>query len=225
MSYQDVLDLIEVLGVMAFALTGIFEARRLKMDFIGVSSLAMITAFGGGTLRDLFLCRHPLFWIENWPLAAAIFALSLVSVLVLKGRRDGVRGGTARRGRGRAMRERETRRLLLAVTVFDALGLGLFSVLGAVISLQIYPRLYFIAVLMGVITGCFGGVLRDVVGNRVPTVFSKSQLYATCSFAGCVVFLPFHVLGIPEAVSIPISAGVTFAVRMLAVRYNIHLPL
>jgi uncharacterized membrane protein YeiH len=84
LSYHDVLNLVEVLGVLAFAMTGIFEARRLKMDFIGVSSVAMITAFGGGTLRDLFLGRHPLFWIENWPFAAAILALSLVSVLVLK---------------------------------------------------------------------------------------------------------------------------------------------
>jgi uncharacterized membrane protein YeiH len=207
-SYHDVLNLVEVLGVLAFAMTGIFEARRLKMDFIGVSSVAMITAFGGGTLRDLFLGRHPLFWIENWPFAAAIFALSLVSVLVLK-----------------QVRNRKGRVLLLVVTIFDALGLGLFSVLGVVITLQVYPKLYFIAVLMGVITGCFGGVLRDIVGNRVPTVFQKSQLYATCSFAGCVVYLPFRWLGLPEAVSIPISAAVTFAVRMLAVKYNIHLPL
>ena len=208
MSHHDVLNLVEILGVLAFAMTGIFEARRLKMDFIGVSSVAMITAFGGGTLRDLFLGRHPLFWIENWPFAAAIFALSLVSVLVLK-----------------QIRSRKNRALQLVVTIFDALGLGLFSVLGVVITLQVYPKLYFIAVLMGVVTGCFGGVLRDIVGNKVPTVFQKSQLYATCSFAGCVVYLPFHWLGLPEAVSIPISAAVTFAVRMLAVKYNIHLPL
>jgi uncharacterized membrane protein YeiH len=208
MGYNDFLKLIEVLGVLAFAMTGIFEARRLKMDIVGVYSVAMITAFGGGTIRDLFLQRHPLFWIQNWPYGVAILVLALVSAMILK-----------------QIRNQKSRPLLLVVTIFDALGLGLFSVLGAVYSLQVYPKLYFIAVLMGVITGCFGGVIRDIIGNKVPTVFSKSQLYATCSFAGCVMYILLGWLGLPAGVSISLSAAVTFVVRMLVVRFNVSLLL
>jgi len=208
MTLDAFLNLIEVLGVLAFSLTGVFEARRLKMDVVGVYSLAMITAFGGGTVRDLCLQRHPLFWIQNWPYAVVVLVLSIVSVAIL-----------------RQIRDRKSKALVFVVTVFDALGLGLFSVLGSVYSLQTYPNLYFIAVLMGVITGCFGGVIRDIVGNKIPTVFSKSQLYATCSLAGCAMYILFDWLKLPPAISIAFGAATTFAVRMLAVRFNISLPL
>ncbi len=207
MSYTDFLKLIEVLGVLAFSMTGIFEARRLKMDIVGTYSVAMITAFGGGTLRDLFLRRYPLFWIHDWPYGVVILVLSIVSVAIL-----------------RQIKDRKSKVLVLVVTVFDALGLGLFSVLGAVYSLQVYPSLFFIAVIMGVITGCFGGVIRDVIGNKVPTVFQKSQLYATCSLAGCVMYLLLAWLNLPAGVSIPFGVAVTFVVRMLAVRFNVSLP-
>jgi uncharacterized membrane protein YeiH len=207
MNYEDYLTLIEVLGVLAFSLTGIFEARRLKMDIVGTYSVAMITAFGGGTLRDLFLQRYPLFWIHDWPYGVVILVLSIVSVAIL-----------------RQIKDRTSKTLGLIVTVCDALGLGLFSVLGALYSLQVYPNLFFIAVIMGVITGCFGGVIRDIIGNKVPTVFRKSQLYATCSLTGCVMYLLLAWLGLPAAVSIPLGAATTFVVRMLAVRYNVLLP-
>ncbi len=208
MSYASFLKLIEVFGVLAFSMTGIFEARRLKMDIVGTYSVAMITAFGGGTLRDLFLRRYPLFWIQEWAYGVVILVLSIISVAIL-----------------RQIRDKKSRTLVLVVTVFDALGLGLFSVLGAVYSLQVYPGLFFIAVIMGVITGCFGGVIRDIIGNKVPTVFQKSQLYATCSLAGCVMYLLLASLDIPAAVSIPLGVAVTFVVRMLAVKYNVSLPL
>ncbi len=207
MTYDAFLKLIEVLGVLAFALTGVFEARRLKMDVVGVYGLAMITAFGGGTVRDVCLQRYPLFWIQNWPYAVAILVLSIISVAVM-----------------RQIRNRKSPGLILVVTIFDALGLGLFSVLGSVYSLEVYPNLYFIAVLMGVVTGCFGGIIRDIVGNKIPTVFSKSQLYATCSLAGCTTYMLLSWLGLPAAVSIPLGVAATFIVRMLAVRFNISLP-
>ena len=208
MSYQNLLKLIEVLGVLAFAMTGIFEARRLKMDIVGTYSVAMITAFGGGTMRDLFLQRHPLFWIQEWPYGVVILVLSVISVAIL-----------------RQIKDRKSKVLIIVVTVCDALGLGLFSILGALYSLQVYPSLSFIAVIMGVITGSFGGVIRDIITNKVPTMFQKSQLYATCSLAGCVLYLLLAWLGLPAALSIPLGAATTFLVRMLAVKYNVSLPL
>lgn len=208
MSAQVFYKLVEVIGILAFAMTGIFEARRLKMDIVGVYAVAMVTAFGGGTLRDLFLQRYPLFWIRDWPYGVVILVLALISVLILK-----------------QIRDKKSRVLVMIVTVCDALGLGLFSVVGAVYSLEAYPKLYFIAVIMGVITGCVGGVIRDIIGNKVPTVFGKSQLYATCSVAGCVLYILLDWLSIPVGVSVPLSAAVTVAIRMLAVRYNVLLPL
>ncbi len=77
---------------------------------------------------------------------------------------------------------------------------------------------------MGVITGCFGGIIRDILGNKIPTVFKKSQLYATCSLAGCAMYILFDWLKLPAALSIPLAAATTFVVRMLAVRFNIVLP-
>jgi len=208
MSYENLLKLIEVLGVLAFAMTGIFEARRLKMDIVGTYSVAMITAFGGGTMRDLFLQRSPLFWIQEWPYGVVILVLSIISVAIL-----------------RQIKDRKSKVLVMVVTVCDALGLGLFSVLGALYSLQAYPGLYFIAVIMGVVTGTFGGIIRDIITNKIPTVFQKSQLYATCSLAGCVMYLLLAWLGMPAGLSIPLGAATTFVVRMLAVKYNVSLPL
>lgn len=207
MAYNDFLKLIEVLGVLAFSMTGVFEARRLKMDIVGVYSVAMITAFGGGTIRDVCLQRYPLFWIQNWPYGVAVLMLCIIAVVILRQIKSG-----------------SNKTLVLVVTIFDALGLGLFSVLGAVYSLQVYPNLYFIAIIMGVVTGCFGGIIRDIIGNKIPTVFRKSQLYATCSLAGCVMYILLSWLNLPAAVSIPIGIAVTFVVRMLAVRYNVLLP-
>ncbi|HUI72700.1 MAG TPA: trimeric intracellular cation channel family protein [Spirochaetia bacterium] len=208
MSTQVFYKLVEVIGILAFAMTGVFEARRLKMDIVGVYGVAMITAFGGGTVRDLFLQRYPLFWIQDWPYALVILVLALVSVLILK-----------------QIRDKKSRVLLIVVTVCDALGLGLFSVVGTVYSLQVYPKLYFIAVIMGVLTGCVGGIIRDIIGNKVPTVFGKGQLYATCSVAGCAMYILLDWLGIPVGISMPVSAAVTFVIRMLAVRFNVLLPL
>jgi uncharacterized membrane protein YeiH len=176
------------------------------MDVVGVYSVAMITAFGGGTVRDLCLQRYPLFWIQNWPYAAVILVLSIISAAFLK-----------------QIRNQKSKSLEIVVTVFDALGLGLFSILGLVYSPQAYPKLYFISVLMGVITGCFGGVMRDVIGNKVLTVFRKSQcnlqprrLCNVYSFRlAWTAAVDFNSLGI----------ATTFVVRMLAVRFNIFLPL
>ena len=86
------------------------------------------------------------------------------------------------------------------------------------------PGLYFIAVIMGVVTGCFGGIIRDIIGNKVPTVFKKTQLYATCSLTGCVMYLLLSWAGLPAGVSIPLGTAVTFLVRMLAVAQMSRFP-
>jgi uncharacterized membrane protein YeiH len=199
---RALLQLIEIAAVFVSALSGIFEARKKRMDLVGVYSVALITAFGGGTLRDLLLDRRPLYWVENDHYAIWIFVVCIGAVYLT---------------RGITLTER-------MIAIPDALGLGLFSITGAYYATEQHTSL-FIASLFGVITGVFGGVLRDVVCNEIPAVFSPStSLYATCSFAGSWVYLLGVQAGWQQSTATTAGIAVTFLLRMLAIRYNLRLP-
>jgi uncharacterized membrane protein YeiH len=197
------LQVVEALGIVACALSGLIEARRKEMDLVGVFTVAFLTAFGGGTVRDLLLDRRPLFWIEHQEYTLLVFILSLAAVPFV-----------------RHMRSAPAER---AIIVFDALGLGLFSAVGTSLARDMHMPI-FVSAMMGVITGIFGGVLRDVVCNEIPLVFRRSQLYATCSFAGCWVYLLLDWVGAPQVAAIIASIVVTSAMRLVAVRLDLKLP-
>ena len=196
---------IEVIGILAFALTGIYTARKKGMDIVGVYALSMITAFGGGSLRDVILNRYPLFWTEHYWYPIVLLALSILSLAVIK---DAF---------GRE-------KVVLFVMVLDALGLGLFSASGASLANQFgyHP---FISALLGVMTGIFGGVLRDIISNEIPYVFTRTELYATCAFAGAWTYLFVVKMGGIEIMAVTACISVTFILRMLAIRYKIKLPI
>lgn len=196
---------IEVMGIIAFALTGIYEARKKGMDIVGVYAVAMITAFGGGSLRDLILNRHPLFWIEHHGYAILLLGLSIATVLV-------VRNFFA------------INRFTRAVLVLDALGLGLFSASGTSVA-RASGNHWFIATLLGVTTGVFGGVMRDIICNEIPHVFTRTELYATCALAGSCAYLLVLAGAGGEVAAVLACIGVTFALRLAAIRYDIRLPL
>src|SRR5512137_327434 len=187
---------IEVIGIIAFALTGIYEARKKGMDIIGVFAVAMITAFGGGSLRDIMLNRHPLFWIEHYGYTVLLLGISIVSVLM-------IRNFFA------------INRFVKAVLVLDALGLGLFSASGASVADQA-GSYWFISALLGVTTGVFGGVLRDIICNEIPHVFTRTELYATCAFAGACSYLVIFSAGGSEIAAVLACIAVTFVLRMMA---------
>ncbi len=195
---------IEVLGILAFALTGIYEARKRGMDLVGVYSVAMITAFGGGSLRDLFLNRHPLFWIQHYEYAILLLALSLVSAVAIQD----------------LFKRTKLIKVFLAL---DALGLGSFSASGASLADQLGCA-PFVASLLGVITGVFGGVMRDIICNEIPYVFQRTELYATCAFAGAWAYLIVAHAGGNDVVAVVCCITVTFILRMFAIRYKIKLP-
>jgi uncharacterized membrane protein YeiH len=196
---------IEVIGIIAFALTGIYEARRKGMDLIGVYAVAMITAFGGGSLRDIVLARRPLFWVEHYEYAVLVLALSIIASIVII---DVFRKKPA----------------VMIVLVLDALGLGFFSASGASLADRAGCAA-FVSSLLGVTTGVFGGVLRDMICNEVPTVFQRTELYATCSFIGAWCYLAVaHGPG-SEITAVTACIAVTFILRMLAIRYRIRLPI
>jgi uncharacterized membrane protein YeiH len=200
-----ILKLIEILGIFAFAITGIIEARRKQMDIIGTYSVAMITAFGGGTLRDLLINRYPMFWIENYTYPILILALSVISIFILR------------------KKSSFGKPVLFILNALDALALGLFSAVGTSYAIGMGVH-WFTAVLIGVVTGVFGGVLRDIICNEVPVVFTQSQLYATCSFLGSLSFVIMINFFPYDSVTPLVSCiAITAILRFLSIRYNIQL--
>jgi uncharacterized membrane protein YeiH len=194
--------IISYLGVIAGAVSGVITARRKDMDLVGACSVAFITALGGGTLRDMLLGRTPVFWVQESGYALVALLLALLTFY-------------------------STRLLRLtskSILIPDALGLGMFSILGAEYALQSGTSM-FVASLMGVITGVFGGVMRDVICNEIPVVFGRTaNLYATCSFAGAWVYL--LLIHFNFTLGFASFAGIMVAVvmRILAVIYNLRLP-
>ncbi len=194
---------IELFAVLSSGLFGVLLARRKRMDFVGVYAVACTTAFGGGTLRDLFLDRSPLFWIANPRYPIMIFVLAIVvSFVRLPG----------------------DERLAKVLHVPDAIGLGLFSALGAGFAIEEGTTL-FVAAIMGVITGTFGGVLGDIISNEIPSLFqTHTPLYATCAFVGSWVFLALQLRGVPEPLPVLAGIAVTVVARLAAVRQEWQLP-
>ena len=199
-----ILVVIEVLAILVSAYAGMIEAKRNDLDFVGLSTAAMVTAFGGGTLRDLILDRTPLFWIENYQYPIIIFVLSFIVLILFRYNRELFR-----------------QRVML---IIDALGLGLFSAVGVGIALQLQTPV-FPAVLIGVITATAGGVLRDILCNKIPEVFLKTtQLYVTCSFIGCWFYIGFYWFGFSDLIGLITCVFITFLLRILAVKLNLSLP-
>jgi uncharacterized membrane protein YeiH len=195
---------IEILGIFAFALSGILEARKKGMDLVGVYVVGMVTAFGGGTLRDLVLDRHPLFWVEHFWYPVILLFLSFLAGFIVRQLTEHVR-------------------VMTAVQVLDAFGLGLFAASGASVA-HLAGTNIFISSLIGVMTGVFGGVMRDIICNEIPYVFQRTELYATCAFAGAWVYL--LVIGAmgDEFTAVMGCIVITVVLRLFAIRYKIRLP-
>jgi len=159
---------IEVAGTLAFALSGFIEATRKRMDIVGVAAVTFFAAFGGGTLRDLLLDHRPFFWVRHSGYVWIVLAMVVVGSVWL-----------------RAVHLSPSARPMLWA---DALGLGLFSASGSGMAWEIgQPAI--VCALMGVVTGVFGGVMRDVLCNEVPATFRDHRPYAICAFAGAWAFL------------------------------------
>lgn len=199
---MSLIQTIEFVAVMSSAVYGILLAARKGMDFVGLFSVAFAVSFGGGTLRDLFLDRHPLFWIEHGHYPILVFAFAFVGAVL----------------------PRVMLRLERFLPIPDAMGMALFTVVGTGYAMAADTPL-FVAALIGVITGTFGSVVGDVICNEVPSLFKPSTpLYATCSFAGSWAFLGALKAGWSEPVCMSIGAAVAFVIRMLALRYDWRLP-
>ena len=194
---------VELLATAVFALSGIMEAARKKLDAVGVCVVGFLTAFGGGTLRDLLLDQRPFFWVRHVEVLWGVFALCLLAMLFM-------------RRRYFVLTEK-------AIQWPDTLGLGLFTAAGVNQSLALgQPEL--VAVMMGVITGVFGGVLRDMVCNEIPTVFKDHRPYAVCAFTGAWVYVALWSMDWPGWVALLMCVAVTAGSRVLALRRDWQLP-
>lgn len=195
------LQFIEFLGIITFALSGIVEARRKRMDLVGVYTVALITAFGGGTLRDLFIDRTPLFWVAHQSYAIVILVMSVGAFLFPD----------------------LTRVPQRAMLLPDALGLGLFSIAGTGFALDAGAP-PFTAALLGTITGVFGGVIRDVMGNEIPFIFRSKYLYAAAAFAGCWLYMLLISAGIEKELAVLSGIAAVVLLRLAALRFGLRLP-
>jgi uncharacterized membrane protein YeiH len=165
--------------------------------------VAGLAAFGGGTLRDILLDRRPFFWVEHAIWLWALLAMCVAAMLLLRSRHF-------------ALTER-------AMLWPDALGLGLFSASGAQLALaQDLPAI--VAVLMGVVTAVFGGVLRDIVCNEIPSAFRDHRPYAVCAFAGGWVLVGARTLGLDDSAALLLGAGAAFGLRAAALATDFRLP-
>lgn len=195
--------LVEIAATAAFALSGILEGARKRLDAVGVCVVGFLAAFGGGTLRDLLLDQRPFFWVRHVELLWGVLGLCVLAMLFLRSRHF-------------APTEK-------AIQWPDALGLGLFAATGVHQSLLLeLPAL--VAVIMGLITGVFGGVLRDVVCNEIPNAFHDHRPYALCAFVGGWVYAGLWQVGAPGWVALVACVGVTAGLRGLALWRNWQLP-
>jgi uncharacterized membrane protein YeiH len=197
------LSAVEVLATAAFALSGVIEAARQRLDAVGVAVVACLAAFGGGTLRDVLLDRRPFFWVEHATYVWVVLALCAAAMLF--------------------MRTRHLRPTEHAMQWPDALGLGLFAASGTQVALHAQmPAL--LAVLMGVVTATFGGVLRDIVCNQIPRAFRDHRPYAVCAFAGGWVLVAAQRLGTSELLALTAAAAATSTLRLAALHFDWRLP-
>jgi uncharacterized membrane protein YeiH len=195
--------LFEIIGTLAFALSGLIEAARKRLDLVGMAMVSGLAAFGGGTLRDILLDRRPFFWVENEIWVWVLILICIGALLFL---------------RSRHLEPTER-----AMQWPDAIGLGAFTAGGTQLALEAgVPAV--ISVIMGVLTAIFGGVLRDIVVNEIPKAFSDHVPYAVIAFTGGWVVVGLNVVNVEPFVAVAIGSVFTIMVRVLALLFGWRLP-
>lgn len=194
------LFVIDILGTISFAVSGAFLAMEKKLDPFGVLVLSFVTAIGGGTLRDMMIGNLPVSWLTNSTATIVIFASAITTMFF-----------------GRYLKQ-----LTTTLFLFDALGLGLFTVVGIKLGIEKDFSMG-VCITLGTITACFGGVVRDVLLNNIPLLFRK-EIYAMACIAGGLVYFGLLQLQLDRDLITIVCILLIFLIRVLAVRYKISLP-
>ncbi len=191
--------ILEIIGTIAFAISGIKLAAAKKFDWFGAYIVGLMTAIGGGTLRDILLDTTPFWMVNGWYLT--VTALSLLYVILFR---------------------RQLERMKSTILIFDTIGLALFVVIGIQKTLTFdYPM--WVAIIMGTLTGAFGGVVRDILLNDVPLIFRK-DIYGTACIAGGIVYWLMIVCDAEPLLQQLSCAFTVIIIRLLAVKYNWAIP-
>lgn len=191
---------IEILGTIAFAMSGTFAAMQKRLDPFGVLIIAFVTAVGGGTIRDLLL-DVPIFWMHDMLICTVIFITCLVSMIF----------------------KSLEKKFKVTLFLFDSFGLGLFTIVGIQkgMNADLHPL---ICITLGTITGCFGGISRDILLNRIPLIFRK-EIYATACIVGGGIFLTLVEYTTLSYGFVQISTILLIvAIRTLAVKFHWQIP-
>ncbi|MGK0329845.1 trimeric intracellular cation channel family protein [Polaribacter sp.] len=197
---MELIYVLDILGTFAFAISGALVALDKKLDIFGVIIIAFVTAVGGGMLRDILIDAHPINWIGDLNYLYIIFSAVIFTFLF----------------------KSKIAYLSKTLFLFDTIGIGVFTLLGLQkgLSYDLHPL---VSVIMGMISAVFGGVLRDVLTNRVPLIFEK-EIYASACLAGGVMYLTLNYFSVEENINFIISASVVVIIRVVAVKFSLELP-
>ncbi|EAP86217.1 trimeric intracellular cation channel family protein [Croceibacter atlanticus] len=197
---MDFFVFVDLIGTIAFAISGVLTATKKRMDVFGIIIIAFVTSIGGGTLRDL-LVGFPVAWIRNTYYVYFIIGCTILAILF----------------------RRKLRHVRTSLFLFDTIGIGLYTVVGIEkgLSADLSPV---ICVALGTVTATFGGVIRDILCNEIPVVFRK-EIYATaCILGGVSYFVLLFLTPIPEGIIFVIAGSIVITFRLLAVHYKWILP-
>ncbi|MEN1785365.1 MAG: trimeric intracellular cation channel family protein [Bacteroidota bacterium] len=193
-------QVLDILGTMAFAISGVLVAMDKRLDLFGVLIIAFVTATGGGTLRDLLIGNVPVIWMRDATYMIVIVITVFFAILF-------------------STRLKYLRKSLL---LFDTMGIGLFTMIGIEKGLEV-GLLPIICIALGTMTACFGGVIRDILCNQIPVIFKK-EIYATACILGGLSYFLLEALHLSEKYCYIIAILVVIVIRLLAVKFAISLP-
>ena len=200
MTPTAILYVLDLIGVAVFAVSGALVAGRKSLDLLGVIVIAVVTAIGGGTIRDVLLDRSPIFWIDNTTYLLVIIVAAVFTTIYTRYRKPPLK----------------------ALLIADAFGLALFALSGAQIAQQAgLPWLS--VILMGTITGAAGGLIRDVLCAEVPLILRR-DIYATAAIAGCSLYSLLQTVGVGEVTATLLGMVMVVVLRFSAILWGLQLP-
>lgn len=198
---MNFLSIIIYTGTFVFAVTGALKARAHHMDIFGATVLAFVTAYGGGTVRDLLIGIRPVNWLNDYfalvLVISAVVIVSLVNKSLIKFKR--------------------------AIFITDAIGLGMFTVAGIEVSLLHNVNGSY-AVVMGVISATFGGLIADILSNNVPDLLKRGELYATACLIGGIIYIMLTGSGVADNINLAVCVIIIVAVRIISKLKRLTLP-
>ncbi len=196
----NLFNILEILGTAAFAISGALSAMNRKLDVFGIFIIAFVTGIGGGTVRDILIGNTPVTWMDN---IIYIYLIGIVTILSILFRK-------------------KINYLKTSLFLFDTIGLGMFTIIGVETGIQnnLNPV---ISIALGMMTGTFGGVIRDILCNEIPVIFRK-EIYATACLIGGLAFIILHKVGVEREITYIVTSLIVISIRLVVVKFKISLP-